>query len=170
MCRLVLIHCKAVPSRSDYRTCELLTSLPPEHRSIPHIPFSPPPQMMDQLPSSPHPGPRPSLGDFLPAPGPVDSALAGPSRARTAHGVDIEEEQDILEEDEFQLAKSYYDMKEFDRVVWLLKGARGKRSRFLKIYSAYLVRLIHRLDCRYANVPLINSRQIGKRKKDYLTF
>lgn len=91
------------------------------------------------MPSSPPRGPRPSIGDFLPTPGPLDSSIAGPSRARTSHGVEIEEELDILEEDEFQLAKSYFDMKEFDRVVWILKDARGKRSRFVRIYSAYLV-------------------------------
>lgn len=57
--------------------------------------------------------------------------------------MELEEEDDILEEDEYQLAKSYFDMKEFDRVVWLLKGSRGRRSRFLRIYSAYLVRGAH---------------------------
>lgn len=48
-------------------------------------------------------------------------------------------EEDILEEDEFQLARGYFDMKEFDRVVFVLKHARGKRAVFLRLYSAYLV-------------------------------
>ena len=51
----------------------------------------------------------------------------------------MEEEDDILEEDEFQLARSYFDMKEFDRVVYTLREARGSRARFLRSYSAYLV-------------------------------
>lgn len=53
--------------------------------------------------------------------------------------MDLEEEEDLLDEDEFQLGKSYFDMKEFDRVVWVLKESRGKRAKFLRIYSAYLV-------------------------------
>lgn len=65
---------------------------------------------------------------------------AGPSRrSRTRHGVDIEEEEDQVEEDEFQLARTYFDLREFDRVVWVLKEAKGSRARFLRVYSAYLV-------------------------------
>ena len=121
-----------------HRASELLLSLPRGHRQSPHLPFSPPPQQ-PILPSSPAPGPRPSLGDFLPAPGPLDPSIAGPSRARTAHGVEIEEEVDVLDEDAFQLAKSYFDMKEFDRVAWILKSAKGNRATFLRAYSSYLV-------------------------------
>jgi anaphase-promoting complex subunit 8 len=51
----------------------------------------------------------------------------------------LEEEEDLLDEDEFQLGKSYFEMKEFDRVVWVLRESRGKRAKFLRIYSAYLV-------------------------------
>ncbi|ORX34176.1 putative cell division control protein 23 [Kockovaella imperatae] len=118
---------------------ELLQSLPKEFRQAPHLPFSPPPQPLLQLASSPPSGgPRPSLGDFLPPPGPLEP-LAGPSKGyTTSHGVDMEEEDDILEEDMFQLAKGYFDMKEFDRVVWVLKSANGRRAKFLRIYSAYL--------------------------------
>ena len=59
----------------------------------------------------------------------------------TSHGVEMEEEEDLLEEDEFQLARSYFDMKEFDRVAHTLKNAhaRGSRARFLRAYSLYLV-------------------------------
>lgn len=65
--------------------------------------------------------------------------IAGPSRLRGGYGFETESEDDILEEDEFQLARSYFDTKEFDRVVFTLKHARGKRAVFLRIYSAYLV-------------------------------
>ena len=51
------------------------------------------------------------MGDFFPFLGPVDASLAGPSRARTLHGVELEEEEDVLEEDEFQLARSYFDIE-----------------------------------------------------------
>jgi anaphase-promoting complex subunit 8 len=79
----------------------------------------------------------------MPSPGPgafdPDSSItAGPSRLR-GYGFATEVEEDILDEDEFQLARSYFDTKEFDRVVFALKHARGKRAVFLRIYSAYLV-------------------------------
>lgn len=122
------------------RASEHLAALPREYRIAPHLPFSPPPQPQHPHPSSsPHPGPRQSIGDFLPSPGPVDSSLAGPSRVRTSQGIEIEEEEDVLEEDEFQLARSYFDMKEFDRVAYTLREARGNRARFLRTYAAYLV-------------------------------
>ena len=152
-----------------HRASELLMSIPKEYRTTLHIPFSPPPQVQAFPPSSPagpSNGPRPSIGDFLPAPGPVDSVLAGSSRSVTAHGVELEEEEDVLDEDIFQLAKSYYDMKEFDRVVFVLKGVNGKRAKFLRIYSAYLVRqslLVSRHDA-------YRSRQIEKRRRACLIF
>ncbi|KAK8865749.1 hypothetical protein IAR55_000896 [Kwoniella newhampshirensis] len=119
---------------------ELLAALPREYRSAPHLPFSPPPQALSSLPpQSPPTRPRPSIGDFLPSPGPGSfNAEAGPSRGRTIHGIELEEEADVLEEDEFQLARGYFDLKEYDRVAWVLKDAKGSRSRFLKYYSMYL--------------------------------
>ncbi|WWC66603.1 uncharacterized protein I206_100506 [Kwoniella pini CBS 10737] len=118
---------------------ELLAALPKEYRQAPHLPFSPPPQPHNLPSTSPPIHPRPSIGDFLPSPGPGSfNAEAGPSRGRTMHGIEIEEEDDILEEDEFQLARGYFDLKEYDRVVWLLKDSRGSRSKFLKYYSMYL--------------------------------
>jgi anaphase-promoting complex subunit 8 len=126
------------------RACELLSALPQEYRTAPHLPFSPPPQPQSHLAHSP-PSPalhsRPSLGEFLPSPGPGafgDPAIAGPSK-QTYGYAEIETEDDVLEEDEYQLAKSYFDIKEFDRVVYTLRAARGKRSVFLRVYSAYLV-------------------------------
>ncbi|ORY28646.1 cell division control protein 23 [Naematelia encephala] len=120
---------------------ELLSSLAEDVRSAPHLPFSPPlqPHHMPTTSASPGPGPRPSIGEFLPSPGPgAFGAVAGPSRSMTSHGIEMEEEEDVLEEDEFQLARGYFDMKEFDRVVHTLQNAKGKRARFLRVYSAYL--------------------------------
>lgn len=44
------------------------------------------------------------------------------------HGIEIEEEENIIEEDEFQLARGYFDLKEYDRVAWVLKDAQGSRA------------------------------------------
>lgn len=46
----------------------------------------------------------------------------------------------MIEEDLFQLAKSYFDVHELDRVVYTLRDAKGARSRFLRQYAAFLVR------------------------------
>lgn len=154
------------------RASELLNSIPREDRSMPHLPFSPPPQQAFHLPTSPAEGgvgPRPSIGEFMPSPGPgafdADSSMiAGPSRLRGSYGYETDIEEDVLEEDEFQLARSYFDTKEFERVVYTLKHARGKRAVFLRTYSAYLVSSqslfanIDRLSCR---------RQIGGHKRHY---
>jgi anaphase-promoting complex subunit 8 len=122
--------------------------LPAEYRNTPYLPFSPPVNQVG-LSTPSHRGPRQSAAtDFLPSP-PVagfddytyngGNAEAGPSRARTRHGIEIEEEDDAVEEDLFQLAKSYFDIKELDRVVHTLKGAKGARARFLRNYAAFLV-------------------------------
>ncbi|OWZ69319.1 hypothetical protein AYX14_03075 [Cryptococcus neoformans] len=117
---------------------ELLMSLPKEYRSTSNLVFSPPPQISSLPPRSPPGHARPSIGDFLPSPGPGAFAQAGPSRGRTMHGIEIEEEENIIEEDEFQLARGYFDLKEYDRVAWVLKDAQGSRAKFLRYYSMYL--------------------------------
>ncbi|KAL1919350.1 uncharacterized protein VTP21DRAFT_2043 [Calcarisporiella thermophila] len=43
------------------------------------------------------------------------------------------------EYDKFLLAKTYFDLKEFDRAAFVLRGCKGARSRFLRLYSKYLV-------------------------------
>jgi hypothetical protein len=89
--------------------------------------------------------------------------IAGPSRLRGTYGYETDIEEDVLEEDEFQMARSYFDTKEFERVVHTLKHARGKRAVFLRTYSAYLVSCmdpppVTRLICR---------QQIGGHKSHY---
>lgn len=73
----------------------------------------------------------------------------------------------MLEGDEFQLARSYFDMKEFDRVVHTLREAGGNRARFLRTYSAYLVSF-HRpvTSSSFADGTL--SPPIGKHKNPSL--
>lgn len=114
-------------------------SLPKEYRSTSNLVFSPPPQISSLPPRSPPGNARPSIGDFLPSPGPGAFAQAGPSHGRTIHGIEIEEEDDVIEEDEFQLARGYFDLKEYDRVAWVLKDGQGNRAKFLRYYSMYLV-------------------------------
>jgi anaphase-promoting complex subunit 8 len=69
----------------------------------------------------------------------LSMSVAGPSRLSGGYGIEREVEDDILEEDECQLARCYFDTKEFDRVVHTLKHAQGSRAVFLRIYSSYLV-------------------------------
>lgn len=128
-------------SQADGRASELLNALPRKYRSAPYLPFSPPPQQ-EGLPGlvPPRRAGRPSVATELSFDVDLDAPVAGPSRARTNHGIEVEEEEDVLEEDEFQLAKSYFDLHEHDRVVHTLREARGPRARFLKYYAAYLVR------------------------------
>jgi hypothetical protein len=49
-------------------------------------------------------------------------------------------EDELLEADTFDLAKTYFDSKELERAVKTLNGCRSKRSKFLRLYSTYLVR------------------------------
>ncbi len=49
-------------------------------------------------------------------------------------------EDDIrAEEDEFDLAKTYYEGKEMERVVKTLEGCKSKKAKFLRLYATYLV-------------------------------
>ncbi len=103
--------------QSNPRACELLSALPKEARVRPYLPFSPPAQQ----------------------------AGLPPLRGRGSIMTEMSFESDVsiidddeLEEDTFQLAKSYYDIKEHDRVVATLAGAKSARSRFLRTYAAYL--------------------------------
>jgi hypothetical protein len=41
--------------------------------------------------------------------------------------------------DALGLAKSYFDLKEYDRAAYFLRGCRSKKAYFLYMYSRYLV-------------------------------
>jgi anaphase-promoting complex subunit 8 len=56
---------------------------------------------------------------------------------------DIRDERDPLEEHEcdvHSVGRAYFDAKEFERAAHVLKDCRSSRSRFLAVYSHYLVR------------------------------
>ena len=64
------------------------------------------------------------------------SGTIGDSTTEAVAGDPLEvEEQDI-----FTLGKAYFDSKEFERTAALLKDCRSNKSRFLCLYSRYLVR------------------------------
>ncbi|BEJ18077.1 hypothetical protein CspHIS471_0703540 [Cutaneotrichosporon sp. HIS471] len=98
--------------------CELLAALPKEVRTRAYLPFSPPAQQAG-LPRG-----RQSIMTEMS----FESDVS----------LHIETEEDVLDEDRFELAKTYYDIKEHDRVVATLEGAQSPRARFLRTYSAYL--------------------------------
>lgn len=99
------------------------------------------------------------MGEFLPSPGPGafrdtsliagdTNAAAGPSQARTRLGVSYYEDESHLDEDVFQLARGYFDLKEFERVRHTLKSATSPRAKFLRVYSSYLVSEQRLFPCR----------------------
>lgn len=57
-------------------------------------------------------------------------------------------QEDAQDLDALTLAKSYFDLKEYDRSAYFLKGCCSQKAYFLYMYSRYLVRF-----CRYqANI------------------
>lgn len=48
-------------------------------------------------------------------------------------------EQDVEEQDTFELARSYFEAKELDRCAWTLRTSRTSRAGFLRLYATYLV-------------------------------
>lgn len=57
-------------------------------------------------------------------------------------------QEDAQDLDALTLAKSYFDLKEYDRAAYFLRGCCSQKAYFLYMYSRYLVRL-----CRaYAHI------------------
>lgn len=48
-------------------------------------------------------------------------------------------QEDIQDLDALTLAKSYFDLKEYDRAAYFLKGCSSQKAYFLYMYSRYLV-------------------------------
>lgn len=56
-------------------------------------------------------------------------------------------QEDAQDLDALTLAKSYFDLKEYDRAAYFLKGCCSQKAYFLYMYSRYLVRC-----CKYSYV------------------
>lgn len=48
--------------------------------------------------------------------------------------------EDAQDLDAYTLAKSYFDLKEYDRAAYFLRGCKSQKAYFLYMYSRYLVR------------------------------
>lgn len=55
--------------------------------------------------------------------------------------VSVQSQEDAQDLDALTLAKSYFDLKEYDRAAYFLKGCCSQKSYFLYMYSRYLVSL-----------------------------
>ncbi|XP_063977279.1 cell division cycle protein 23 homolog [Diachasmimorpha longicaudata] len=51
---------------------------------------------------------------------------------------DISLVETCLEDDQYILAKSYFDLKEYDRAAYFIKSCKNPKTRFLYLYSRYL--------------------------------
>lgn len=56
-------------------------------------------------------------------------------------------QEDAQDLDALTLAKSYFDLKEYDRAAYFLKGCCSQKAYFLYMYSRYLVRNVSCLHC-----------------------
>lgn len=74
--------------------------------------------------------PRVSLGDHIL---PVPSTPGGPGQQQW----DLE--NDLVEEDAFDLAREYFEGKELERAASTLAECKSKKAVFLRLYATYLV-------------------------------
>lgn len=72
-------------------------------------------------------------------------------------------QEDAQDLDALTLAKSYFDLKEYDRAAYFLKGCRSQKAYFLYMYSRYLVRFC---SCRACPRPFDPSF-LFHRKPDF---
>ena len=45
-----------------------------------------------------------------------------------------------MDQRRYKLARSYFDLREYDRVVMKLEGVKGSKAKFLRMYCRFLVR------------------------------
>ncbi|KAG0315645.1 anaphase-promoting complex component apc8 [Dissophora globulifera] len=70
---------------------------------------------------------------------------------------------DLSDFDTYLMAKSFFDLKEFDRCASVLEGCAGNKSRFLRLYSKYLVGEKRReQDTREVLGPMDNGMAVNK--------
>ncbi|MEQ2197758.1 hypothetical protein XENOCAPTIV_002858 [Xenoophorus captivus] len=56
-------------------------------------------------------------------------------------------QEDAQDLDALTLAKSYFDLKEYDRAAYFLKGCCSQKAYFLYMYSRYLLKSLSLPDC-----------------------
>lgn len=82
-------------------------------------------------------------------------------------------QEDAQDLDALTLAKSYFDLKEYDRAAYFLKGCCSQKAYFLYMYSRYLVRFSTRPAYSRILILVVNhfktfllNLQSGEKKKD----
>jgi anaphase-promoting complex subunit 8 len=70
----------------------------------------------------------------------IDSASAGVAAGQQSE-VDLET-RDLPKD---LLGKSYFDCKEYDRAAFVLRGCQSLKSKFLRLYSKFLVTILQSL-------------------------
>lgn len=61
-------------------------------------------------------------------------------RASEVLNFSVSLQEDARDLDAYTLAKSYFDLKEYDRAAYFLRGCKSQKAYFLYMYSRYLVR------------------------------
>ncbi|KAG0245784.1 anaphase promoting complex subunit 8 [Mortierella sp. GBAus27b] len=75
----------------------------------------------------------------------------------------ISNDTNLVEHDAYLMAKSFFDLKEYDRCASILEGYTSNKSRFLRLYSKYLVGEKRReQDTREVLGPLDHGMAINK--------
>jgi hypothetical protein len=69
----------------------------------------------------------------------IDSRSGGKSNQKQLREEMDRETQDLPK---YILAKSYFDCKEYDRAAFVLVGSQSLKSKFLRLYSKYLVTIL----------------------------
>ncbi|KAF9345229.1 anaphase-promoting complex component apc8, partial [Mortierella sp. NVP85] len=67
---------------------------------------------------------------------------------------------DLMEHDAYLMAKSFFDLKEYDRCASVLEGYTSNKSRFLRLYSRYLVMIFCLLSDLFG--PLDHGMAVNK--------
>ncbi|KAK3828161.1 MAG: anaphase promoting complex subunit 8 [Benniella sp.] len=70
----------------------------------------------------------------------IGQGYTSPYRKDLALSSDVSSnDTDLTEHDAYLMAKSFFDLKEYDRCASVLEGYNSNKSRFLRLYSRYLV-------------------------------
>lgn len=67
-------------------------------------------------------------------------------------------QEDACDLDAYTLAKSYFDLKEYDRAAYFLRNCKSPKAYFLYMYSRYLVSSNYFLSVSDGQISVINLR------------